>query len=359
MLLLLLILVGTELLDISINKTYQFIRSFQFSAYWNLPTFISITLVYIVGQYFILKFVRRSAEDIKTKQKLHFSILHQTVKATQYALIAVLLAVILQMLITSHYNTRLLITSIWISYTLSIIMLCFLARLFFHWFRSNRNIVVLLYTLATASIAIDAGISLTLNTLLLRGQPIESEQLVGGESAFIPNNILPLNYAFYVVSIVSFILTWAATVVLLRHHSRKLGMLKYWIIVSMPLFYFLIQFQPLLVSFLSSYSFAATISFAIVYTIIFGASKSVGGILFAAAFWSMAKKIDSNQLKAYMIMSAFGLALIFGSDQASILTNRPYPPFGLATVSFLGLASYLVLIGVYSSAISVSEDSKL
>ena len=36
-----------------------------------------------------------------------------------------------------------------------------------------------------------------------------------------------------------------------------------------------------------------------------------------------------------------------------------YRAFGLVTVSFLGLASYLVIVGVYSSAISVSEDSKL
>jgi hypothetical protein len=54
-----------------------------------------------------------------------------------------------------------------------------------------------------------------------------------------------------------------------------------------------------------------------------------------------------------------GLALIFGSEKAIILANRPYPPFGLATISFLGLSSYLVLVGIYSSAISLSEDSKL
>jgi hypothetical protein len=36
-----------------------------------------------------------------------------------------------------------------------------------------------------------------------------------------------------------------------------------------------------------------------------------------------------------------------------------YPPFGLATVSLMGLAAYLVLVGIYSSAISMSEDSKL
>jgi hypothetical protein len=41
------------------------------------------------------------------------------------------------------------------------------------------------------------------------------------------------------------------------------------------------------------------------------------------------------------------------------LANRPFPPFGLATVSFFGMSSYLVSVGIYSSAISASEDSKL
>ena len=36
-----------------------------------------------------------------------------------------------------------------------------------------------------------------------------------------------------------------------------------------------------------------------------------------------------------------------------------YPPFGLATVSFLGISSYLLFIGIYSSAISVSQDINL
>ncbi|MFZ0897159.1 MAG: hypothetical protein WAZ77_21875 [Candidatus Nitrosopolaris sp.] len=64
-------------------------------------------------------------------------------------------------------------------------------------------------------------------------------------------------------------------------------------------------------------------------------------------------------MKKYMIISAYGLALIFASEQAIILADRPYPPFGLATISFFGLSSYLVLVGIYSSAISISEDSKL
>jgi len=42
-----------------------------------------------------------------------------------------------------------------------------------------------------------------------------------------------------------------------------------------------------------------------------------------------------------------------------VLVSSPYPPFGLPTISFIGLASYLVLTGIYSSAISAAEDSKL
>jgi hypothetical protein len=41
------------------------------------------------------------------------------------------------------------------------------------------------------------------------------------------------------------------------------------------------------------------------------------------------------------------------------LVSFTYPPFGLATVSFLGISSYLILVGIYSSAISISEDNKL
>ena len=60
-----------------------------------------------------------------------------------------------------------------------------------------------------------------------------------------------------------------------------------------------------------------------------------------------------------MILSGFGLMLFFGSNQAVVLVNYPYPPFGLATISFLGLSSYLIFVGIYASAISVSGDTEL
>ena len=37
-------------------------------------------------------------------------------------------------------------------------------------------------------------------------------------------------------------------------------------------------------------------------------------------------------------------------------TQAAYPPFGLASLSFTGLACYLIYTGLYSSAITVSQD---
>jgi hypothetical protein len=60
-----------------------------------------------------------------------------------------------------------------------------------------------------------------------------------------------------------------------------------------------------------------------------------------------------------MIISAYGMILLFTSNQPIGLLLVPYPPFGLATISFMGLASYLIFVGIYSAAVSVSEDTKL
>jgi hypothetical protein len=353
------VIVGTEITDISLNKINLF-NNTEFPFEWDMVAFVSAAIVYIIGQHVLLKFVRKGISDIPSNERSHFSIIRKITRVIQYALIAILILVILQISITSYYSIRLLITSIWISYALAIFMLGFLTRQFFYWFKSNRNIVVLFYGLSTGFIGIDAAISLVLSTSLLIGQPLDVYPTLGAsEGALPPANLMPLENAFVVASIISFTLTWIATALMLRHHSRRFGMIKYWVLVSIPLVYFLTQFQPLFLYVFSSYMSAYPISFSIAYTIVFSASKPASGLLFAAAFWSLARRVRTTELRNYMFISAYGLALIFASEQAIILVNKPYPPFGLPTISFLGLSSYLLLIGIYSSAISVSEDSKL
>ena len=61
----------------------------------------------------------------------------------------------------------------------------------------------------------------------------------------------------------------------------------------------------------------------------------------------------------YIVISAYGFILLFISEQAITLRLVSYPPFGLITISFVGLSSYLILVGIYASAISIGEDMKL
>ena len=52
-----------------------------------------------------------------------------------------------------------------------------------------------------------------------------------------------VNSAYFIISLLAFISTWFATVLLLKHYSNKIGKARYWILVSIPLAYFLTQFQ--------------------------------------------------------------------------------------------------------------------
>jgi hypothetical protein len=167
------------------------------------------------------------------------------------------------------------------------------------------------------------------------------------------------SFSYLISTVAAFISTWVATILLLRHHSRKLGSVKYWIIVIIPLVYFLSQFQAVLLDVFIPLRALNPVLFGVTYTLIFSATKSVGGILFGIAFWSVAKNIQNPVVKNYLIISAYGIVLLFTANQPVSLTLIPYPPFGLTTVSFLGLSAYLVFIGIYSASMSVALDSRL
>ncbi|HYZ51214.1 MAG TPA: hypothetical protein VE593_10030, partial [Nitrososphaeraceae archaeon] len=273
-------------------------------------------------------------------------------------MIALLVAVILQMIIISAYNIAIVAAAVTISYGLALVMTGLLALRFFSWFRSTRNAVVLAYTSAAAALSINAGFTLAYVIQTLQNVPAVVRPHIGHMSGFTTYDAV-LNSGYLITSIVSFLITWIATILLLHHHSKKLGVVKYWILVTIPLVYFLSQFQPIFLDLFSAYRMSNPILFDVLYAIIFNLSKPVGGILFGIAFWIAARKIDHKAVKSYLSISGYGLLLFFASNQATVLINSPYPPFGMAATSFVGLSSYLIFIGIYSSATSVAQDMKL
>lgn len=352
------------MIDISFNKLYSYSSNAQSLSKFGMPAFSILGIVYVIGQYLILQFVKNKSKQIITKKRLHLDVIHRTVFLIQYGLAALIVVFILEMITTSAYSTVLLTITIGISYILSMIMLGLLAKRFFSWFRSNRYSVVFLYGLSSIALTINAIFTFALvgYILLFLSGPYILAHVGQSFVPFITSNSLSenLNYAYAISSVLSFMITWMATVVILRHYSPKLGKAKFWVIVAFPLAYFLIQILPLFPNILSLFSYSQTIIF-LLYTFIPIFSRLIGGILFGFALWASARNLGiRSTVKDYMVISTFGLTLLFVSNQAILLVeNTPYPPFGLVTVSFIGLSSYLLLVGIYSSAISVAEDSKL
>lgn len=73
----------------------------------------------------------------------------------------------------------------------------------------------------------------------------------------------------------------------------------------------------------------------------------------------MARKIQQKSLKSFLNISAYGLILLFVTNQATLLLNTLFPPLGLMTACFVGLSSFLLLVGTYSAAVSVSNDARI
>ncbi|MGA7977697.1 MAG: hypothetical protein WB975_10705 [Nitrososphaeraceae archaeon] len=304
-------------------------------------------------------YVRSRSREIRV---LHLSSLHRAVATTQYALSAMLVLVILQIVFTARYQLLVLTTVVGVSYLLATILMGLLAKRFLLWHRTNKNFIVLLYGLASASIAVNTLSTFSYLTIILSEQPAYVLQHTGFVSPYfvISLTTAAISNTYTISSILSFMLSWAATSLLIRQYYPKISHVKFWMILLIPLAYFLFQFQPLFLNLFSGLLASNPVLFSILYTLIFTASKPVGGIIFASVFLNMARSISHKRnIKNYLIMSALGFILLFVSNQAVVLASALYPPFGLAAVSFVGLSAYLILVGIYSSAVSVAHDSEL
>jgi hypothetical protein len=139
--------------------------------------------------------------------------------------------------------------------------------------------------------------------------------------------------------------------------------MAYWSILSLPVIYFLITYFSQLIfnNILTSYLALDPIPASIVLTIFLSLSKPIGGFIFGIVFWRISKTVSyEKNIKSYMIISGLGILLIFTANQAtSLAIGPPYPPFGLATITILIVASYLMLLGIYNSATLVSTNNNL
>ena len=315
-----------------------------------------------IGQYFILEYVRRKSAPLRIRSTI-IRHLDKIVTLVQYSIVALPISIIIQIFASATYYTSLIIWGTSISYVLSTIIIGILSLRFLMWYKGNRSFLVLLYGLSSVAIMIRVAITLIFYFLLLLGIPSERDtQSEVFLQDFESGSVLGiLNDAYTTSSSIAFMLMWIATAVLLRNyyykspHMKYSSHIKYWIIIAVIPAYSLSDY------FISDVIIPISIGFDNVNYGIFIAFQGLGaGLLMSIPFWAMARSISvrSSVVKDNLTISAIGIIFFFTASSV-IIDHAPYPPFGFLLILSIGLSSYMILVGLYSSAVSVSSDTDL
>ncbi|MBV9667733.1 MAG: hypothetical protein JO327_06340 [Nitrososphaeraceae archaeon] len=363
---LMVVIITVLMVDMTFSTFSDILKEQSVSSFWRLVLFITTILtIYGAGQYFLLGFLKQISSGVRSKES-YFNKLYNLLTIAQYIIAGILLLIIFQILLTSHYYIVSTIAATTISYALACIIMSLVSYRFFSWYKSSKDNTVLLYALASAMVAISTGSHLLTHNAILLEKPFVidanlkqdfpeiSQSTIGIiANVFLYANVLPL--------LLSFVLMYAGTILLLQHHSEKLGKIKFWIIICLPLISFLAGLLPTLLA-LPSGGFTFYNKNFVVFRVLSILSGTSGSILIGIAFLAIARtvcKIHQNSTMVdYLAIAGYGVMMLAISIETPMY-QAPYPPFGVAASASIGLMCYLYGIGIYLSAISVSEDVKL
>ena len=320
-----------------------------------MALFISISIAYILGQTILMRFMNSSSSAIKARSTL-ISTLHRAVSIVQYVLAANVILIIIQIFLFSKYSTISLLFVTYISNFFTASLLIIFALSFLSWYKNQKqNIGILLYALAFLILAVSEVVSGSGSAYLL----FQKDQMIMPTSQvkfsdFPEGSFFDIFFSFYrYFDYASFVLTLIASAILLYHYTKKTSNPKIILIIALPI----LGYTSSILDALNIYDSDTNPDLFYYYIYITLVSASAG-ILFAFSFWIVSKKLPESPVKTFLKITAYGFVLLYFSNNISV-TIAAYPPFGVNSLSLLSLSSYFVLFGLYSSALSLSQDITL
>ncbi|MEP6576653.1 MAG: hypothetical protein ABJB85_09525 [Nitrososphaerota archaeon] len=318
-----------------------------------------IASFYIVSQFLILNYAKtKRGQGSQIIDKVS-TIVDGAATIFQYFITGVFLLLLLYVIQYSYYPTVLLKILLYANYGFAILVLCLLAVKFLSWYKSKRNFVTLIYGLASFAYACSAGLALVFGYYAISSLSDERDTNSEIPPLFYEADspIGKIQSSWGISNIVNYFLFWSGTIFLSYYLSKKIGKVKFWLIMLIPLALFLsifVVFTPILQSMSASVE-------NMIYIDIFGFTvpNMVSGILFGVPFVLVARTIKySKVVKDNILLTAYGLMLSQLAGSVDITTG-PYPPFLLSTALFTGLSTYLIFRGLSSSIFHLSLDAKM
>jgi len=353
-----LVVVSFVFIDATVSSLVDIYRDFSASR-GGMLLFISLTAVLDIGTYIILKMTTNKITNQYSKGRFEKKIT-KVVWIIYYLMVAIMVFVILQILFFSDYYTDLLSIAPTISYGLAAYLMGVLGYRFVTWFMRRRSLVVLFYGLASIVISIYVVLVIIIFyiEIFIHQPSVTNLESAGSFPAIKPGfeEILIVS-SQQILTAAAFLLFWGGTIAVLHTNIRRVGKIKFWILVTAPIVFFLgtlISYFP----WIQGSAPKDDPNSIIIPVYITNISQIIAIGLFATAFVSIARAIPHHQISDYMYVTCYGVILFYAAIIATV-SGAGYPPFGLPSVSLVGIFSFLLVTGLNQSAISTAQDSKL
>jgi hypothetical protein len=330
---------------------------------------MSIT-VFIASLYALRHYMVALRKDLEAPS--FFNKLYKATPIFLYALLVIFGAIIVEMLLFSHYSTYLLILLLLIT-SVALLFFGFRTYKFLSWFNSSANkrhyIMILAFAVSSMLLCISQTVAITLDIKQLvvsRPPTIDPNYPASNSMAhrqLTPEPLIIHLYGFLVPQVTAIAIAEIVGVAFfLRYFKDQIGRATFWTIIILPPVLFLTGvFGPQFLKSTGAYMVYMESQF-LIFRVIGTAGWVAADFVIAYAFILVARRlgrqITSSHIINYLIIAAVATILISPTTN-NWITNNSYPPFGAIQRAFLVFASFLFSLGIYSVALSVAQDAEL
>lgn len=350
------VLIISILIDSQIGIIADFIPEYL-SSPLGVSLFIGLTVFSILISFFMINYVKR-INRLTVGKYAQFKLIYYLVFTGQFLIALMLIFAILQILLFYEYDSAFLYVIHMISYGIWIISMGLLARAFILWYKNyTKNMVILIFAMAMIAYVVNGVFGLVYQVDTLTQQdPIISSDYVAYFPEFSNFSMSDqINTVYQASSIIAYILTWIGSIRLLYQNLRRIGKLKFWTMMIISLIYYNLTFPLFLLGYFDPFGEEN----AFLNILMFSFGGIIAGILFGVSFLSIARTLKKNSVvRTQLMLTAYGFLLFYITGSATA-AQAAYPPFGIISVSLIGLSCYLIYSGLYSSAQIVSQDLSL
>ncbi|HEX7179052.1 MAG TPA: hypothetical protein VF220_04940, partial [Nitrososphaeraceae archaeon] len=356
------IIASIIIIDSTIVEFYSF-SGVRTSSAVNVVIFIAFSIVFAFSGILLVTTVKTITSRTTYKLPKNLRNFHYIVFSTQIITIGLISITIFQIIAFNKYHILLLQVATYVSHVSALVFAIPLVFILVKWFKSRRNYIILLYIITFSLVSVNIVVSLTYyEKILLRSEAIEvrphriSTYVISFYSTPADES---LSTVYNVIFILSFLVIWIATMALLNQYKYRLGKIRYYALTIIPLIYFIFPFHTYFANLLSPFVLNSPIAVSVIYTILFSATKQVGAVLFSLSFLIASTVVPKDGVRKSLLISCIGMTILFSCIEITPLNYKVFPPYGFITEAFIPLGTFLLLVGIFTSAVNVSQDREL